>query len=130
MTVLMRCICFDLFNLHLCDSLSCLLDNIYIRFDNKLYRKIVGIPMGTICAPFEADFFLFCYERDRMTSLSDDNQVDIIKAFNFTSRYLDDLLIWVLIAAFSGLCILLTFLNIDTPYFEGMVNQIYPPELQ
>ena len=21
-------------------------------------------------------------------------------------------------------------LNIDNPYFEGMVNQIYPPELQ
>ena len=47
-----------------------------------------------------------------MTSLSNDNQADIIKAFNSTSRYLDDLL------------------NIDNPYFEGMVNQIFPPELQ
>ena len=47
-----------------------------------------------------------------MTSLSNDNQAAIIKAFNSTSRYLDDLL------------------NIDNPYFEGMVNQIYPPELQ
>ena len=25
---------------------------------------------------------------------------------------------------------LLDLLNIDNPYFEGMVNQIYPPELQ
>ena len=25
---------------------------------------------------------------------------------------------------------LTTLLNIDNPYFEGMVNQIYPPELQ
>ena len=24
----------------------------------------------------------------------------------------------------------MTFLNIGNPYFEGMVNQIYPPELQ
>ena len=24
----------------------------------------------------------------------------------------------------------MTFLNIDNPYFEGMINQIYPPELQ
>ena len=32
--------------------------------------------------------------------------------FNPTSRYLDDLL------------------NIDNPYFEGMVNQNYPPELK
>ena len=47
-----------------------------------------------------------------MTSLSDDDQADIIEAFNSTSRYLDDLL------------------DIDNPYFEGMVNQIYPPELQ
>ena len=27
------------------------MDNIYIRFGKKLYRQIVGIPMGTICAP-------------------------------------------------------------------------------
>ena len=36
--------------------------------------------------------FLFCYERDFMLSLSDNNQADIIEAFNSTSRYLDDLL--------------------------------------
>ena len=47
-----------------------------------------------------------------MDSLNHDNQADVIEAFNSTSRYLDDLL------------------NIDNPYFEGMVNQIYPPELQ
>ena len=32
----------------------------------------------------------FCYERDFMLSLSDNNQVDVIEAFNSTSRYLDD----------------------------------------
>ena len=47
-----------------------------------------------------------------MLSLSDNNQADIIEAFNSTSRYLDDLL------------------NIDNPYFEQMVGQIYPTELQ
>ena len=88
------------------------MDNIYIRFGTKLYRQIVGISMGTNCAPLVADFFLFCYERDFLKNLSSDNQADVIKAFNLTSRYLDDLL------------------KIDNPYFEGMVNQIYPPELQ
>ena len=68
--------------------------------------------MGTNCAPLVADLFLFCYERDFMTSLSDVKQTEIIEAFKSTSRYLDDLL------------------NIDNPYFEGMVNRIYPPELQ
>ena len=88
------------------------MDNIYIRFGTKLYRQIVGIPMGTNCAPLVADLFLFCYERYFMKNLSSDNQADVIKAFNSTSRYLDDLL------------------NIDNPYFEGMVNQIYPSGLQ
>ena len=42
-----------------CEALSFLLENIYIRFGTKLYRQIVGIPMGTNCAPLVADFFLF-----------------------------------------------------------------------
>ena len=48
--------------------------------------------MGTNCAPLVADLFLFCYERDFMLSLSEDNQSGVIEAFNSTSRYLDDLL--------------------------------------
>ena len=47
--------------------------------------------MGTNCAPLVANLFLFCYERDFMLSLSDNNQADIIDAFNSTSRYFDDL---------------------------------------
>ena len=99
-------------HVRMCANVSYLLDNIYIRFGTKLYRKIVGIPMGTNCAPLVADLFLYCYERDFMDSLNHDNQADVIEAFNSTSRYLNDLL------------------NIGNPYFEGMVNQIYPSELQ
>ena len=33
--------------------------------------------MGTNCAPLVADLFLFCYERDFMLSLSDNNSVGI-----------------------------------------------------
>ena len=65
----------------MCDALHYLLDNIFIRFGSKLYRQIVDIPMGTNCTPLVADFFLFCYERDFMLSLSDNNQIDIIEAF-------------------------------------------------
>ena len=36
-------------------------DTLYIRFGTKLNREIVGIPMGTNCAPLVADSFLFCY---------------------------------------------------------------------
>ena len=74
----------------MCEALTFLLSNIYIKFGSKLYRQIVGIPMGTNCAPLVADLFLFCYERDFMLSLSDDNQSEVIEAFNSTSTYLDD----------------------------------------
>ena len=57
---------FGLFKM--CEALIYFLDNIYIRFGTKLYRQIVGIPMGTNCAPLVADLFLFCYERDFMMS--------------------------------------------------------------
>ena len=96
----------------MCDALHYFLENIFIRFSSKLYRHFVGIPMGTNCARLVADLFLFCYERDFMLSMSDKNQTDIIEAFTSTSIYLDDLL------------------NIDNPYLEQMVGQIYPTELQ
>ena len=54
---------------NVCDAFSYLLDNISSDFGNKSYRQIVGIPMSTNCALLEADLFLFCYERNFMTSL-------------------------------------------------------------
>ena len=45
-------------------------------------------------------------------SLSEEKQSEIIEAFSWTSRYLDDLL------------------NIDKDYFDGLISQIYPSELQ
>ena len=50
-----------------------------------MYRQNVGIPRGTNYAPLIADLFLFCYERDFMLSLSDNNQADVVEAFNSTS---------------------------------------------
>ena len=81
-----------------------MLDNIFIHFGTKLYRKIVGIPMSTNCAPLVTDVFLFCYERDFMVSPSDDKQADVIDAFTTTSRYLDDIL------------------NINNVYFDNMLS--------
>ena len=69
----------------MCDALHYPLNDIFIRFGSKLYRQIIGIPMGTNCALLVADLFLFCYERDFM--LSHNNQTDIIEAFNSNSRH-------------------------------------------
>ena len=95
----------------MCEALTFLLDNIYIRFCSKLYRQIIGIPISTNCGP-HADLFLFCCERDFMLSLSEDNQSDVIEACYSTFRYLDDLL------------------TTDNNFFDSMVNRIYPSELQ
>ena len=71
---------------------------------NRTLTVILVLLLYPICFHFATK------ENDVMTSLSDDNQADIIEAFNATSKYLDDLL------------------NIENPNFEGMVNQIYSPE--
>ena len=42
----------------ICKMIEFLVDNIYLRFGEQLFRQIVGIPMGTNCAPLLADLFL------------------------------------------------------------------------
>ena len=50
---------YNLWSCHkVCEALIFLFDNIYIRFGSKLYRQIVGIPMGSNCAPLVANLFL------------------------------------------------------------------------
>ena len=66
--------------------------------------------MSINCTPLVAYLFLFCY--DFMLSLSDDNQSEVIEAFNSTSRSLADIL------------------NIDNTFFDSMVSHIYSSELQ
>ena len=95
-----------------CKALHFLLDNIFVRHGDTVYRQVIGIPMGTNCAPLIADLFLFCYERDFMLKLKSKSQTDVITAFNSTSRYLNDIL------------------NLNNPHFESMISSIYPKELK
>ena len=67
---------------NVCEALIYLLDNIYIRLGTKLYRQIVGIPMGTNCAPLVANLFLFCYERDFMNLFLTLNKLKLLKHLN------------------------------------------------
>ena len=54
------------------ESLSFLLDSIYIRFGTKLYRQIVSIPIRTNCAPLVA--YLFCFA---MKDISSDRKLKL-----------------------------------------------------
>ena len=94
----------------LIEMLDYLIDNIFIRVGNKVFRQTIGIPMGTDCAPLLANLFLFYYEYHYMKNLIRDNQC-LAKSFNYTVRYIDDLL---------------TFNNAK---FETEITNIYPSEL-
>ena len=83
-----------------------------MQFGGKVFQQIVGIPMGTNCAPLIADLFLYCYEKDFMSNLHKSKRLDLVDMFNDTSRYLDDIL------------------SIDNPEFEKHIPDIYPTELQ
>ena len=94
------------------DSVNFLLDNIFIRFGNKVYRQVVGIPMGTNCAPLIADLFLYCYESQFMAKLhKDPSKSDLLEKFNNTYRYLDDIF------------------SLNNSDFYKYTAEIYPTEL-
>ena len=88
------------------------MENIYVQFEGMVYQQIVGIPMGTNCAPLKADLILLCYERDFMSNIHKSKWCELIDMFNDTSRYLDDIF------------------TIDYPEFEKHIPDKYPTELE
>ena len=68
--------------------------------------------MGTNCAPLLADIFLYSYEAEFIQSLLSAGKKRLAFQFNFTYRYIDDVL------------------SINNPDFENYLGQMYPPELE
>ena len=87
-------------------------DNIFVVFGGKVFQQIVGIPMGTNCAPLLADIFLYSYEAEFIQSLLSTGKKKLASQFNFTYRYIDDVL------------------SINNPDFENYLGQMYPAELE
>ena len=69
--------------------LEFLVDNI---FGEKVFQHIVGIPIGTSCAPLLADKFMYSYEAESIQSLLSARKKKLASLFNFTYRYIDDVL--------------------------------------
>jgi hypothetical protein len=67
--------------------------------------------MGTNCAPLLADLFLFSYESEFLQKLVKDKKIHKARVFNFTYRYIDDVL------------------SINNSRFAEF-PLIYPPELE
>ena len=87
-----------------------LIDNIYTSFCGEIYQQIIGIPMGTDCAPLLANLYLHYYEYEYMTKLRKDDYRLALK-FSNTCRYIDDLA------------------TINNPLFDEHVKHIYPDTL-
>ena len=68
--------------------------------------------MGTNCAPLLADLFLYSYESEFLQKLVKDKKIHEARAFNFTYRYIDDVL------------------SINNSRFAEFLPLIYPPELE
>jgi hypothetical protein len=62
------------------------MDNIFVSFGGTLFQQVVGIPMGTNCAPLLADLFLYSYESEFLQKLVKDKKIHEARAFNFTYR--------------------------------------------
>ena len=49
---------------NICKMVNFLIDNIFVQFGGRLFHQVIGIPVGTNCAPLLADLFLYSYENE------------------------------------------------------------------
>ena len=92
--------------------LNFLIDNIFVVFGGMVFQQTIGIPMGTNCAPLLADLFLYSYEAEFVQNLLSNKQKKLAACFNFTFRYIDDVL------------------SLNNDSFHRHLHAIYPPELE
>ena len=92
--------------------LEFLIDNIFVSFTGILLQQVVGIPIATNCAPLLAELCLYSYESEFLQKLVKDKKIHEARAFNFTYRYIDDVL------------------SIDNSRFAEFLPLISPPELE
>ena len=72
------------------ELINAIIDNSYVVFHNKVYRQIIGIPMGTNCSPFLANIFLHVYEYIYIKSLVEKGDIETAKKLAQIFRYQDD----------------------------------------
>ena len=68
-----------------------LIDNTFVVIGDRVFRQVIGIPMGTDCAPFLANLFLFSYEFQWMYEKLKKKQFYLLQKFKYCCRYIDDL---------------------------------------
>jgi len=74
--------------------LDFLVDNFFIIAGDSLFKQTIGIPMGTNCAVFLANLYLFTYEYDFMKCLVCANTCPVfLHKLCHIRRFVDDLFV-------------------------------------
>ena len=93
------------------EILEFILDNIFVKFGDRIFKQVIGIPIGLDSGQDIANLLLFSYESDYVEKISKTN-MNLARKFNLCSRYIDDL--------FVG----------NFPNFREHIYKIYPRELE
>ena len=73
--------------------LEYLIDNIFVELGGRIFPQTIGILMAdTNCAPLLGDLFLYSYEAEFVQSLLQAGKKHLAHQFNFSYRYIDDVL--------------------------------------
>ena len=68
--------------------------NIFVKFGVHLFCQVIGIPVGTDCAPLLADLFLYSYENDFPDNMMRCGHRKLAVSFNLCFRYVDDQIVF------------------------------------
>ena len=79
---------------NICKTIKFLIDDIFVQFGGCLFRQVIGIPVGTNCAPLLADLFLYSYENEFLDNMIRGGQRRLERSFNLCYRYIDDLIVF------------------------------------
>ena len=77
----------------LIECINFIIDNSYVVFNKKVYRQVIGIPMGTNCAPYVANIFLHMYEVEFIDKLNQEGKHRVSSLLNNMFRYQDDCMV-------------------------------------
>ena len=88
-----------------------LIDNISVKFGGCLFHQVIGIPMGTNCAPLLVDLFLYSYQSELLDNMIRGGYRKLARSFNLCYRYIDDLIV------------------LNNKKFGDYVKGIYPSQL-
>ena len=79
---------------NICKMIEFLIDNIIVQFGGCIFHQVIGIPMGTNCAPLLTDLFLYSYENEFLYNMVRRGHRRLAKLFNLCYRYIDDLIVF------------------------------------